>query len=75
MTRHPKTPRPSDADLRGNPLIGASKGARRAGARADDIAEAAGANTVEGDLENDVNRQGGIDKAVGRSGRGAPNKH
>lgn len=64
MTRHPKTPRPSDADLRGNPLIGASKGARRAGA-----------NTVERDLENDVNRQGGIDKAVLRSGRGAPNKH
>ena len=75
MTRHQKTPRPSDAEPGDYPLIGASKGANRAGARADDIAEAAGANTIEGDLENDVNRQGGIDKAVLRSGRGAPNKH
>lgn len=75
MSKHSKTARPSDADLRGNPLIGASKGARRAGARADDIAEAAGANTIEGDLENDVNALGGISKAVLRNGRGAPNKH
>jgi hypothetical protein len=75
MNRHRKSERPSDADLRGNPLIGGSKGANRAGARAEDIADAAGANTVEGDLENDVNRQGGIDKVVLRSGRNAPHKH
>jgi hypothetical protein len=74
MSKHLKTPRPSDADLRGNPLIGASKGATRAGARAEDIEASAGANTIEGDLENDVNPQGGIDKTV-RAGRGAPNKH
>ncbi|WP_186417244.1 hypothetical protein [Bosea sp. CS1GBMeth4] len=74
MNRHRKTRRPSDADLRGNPLIGASKGATRAGARAEDFEELAGANTVEGDLENDVNALGGIGKAVLRNGRGAPNK-
>jgi hypothetical protein len=73
MSRHRKTRQPSDADLRGNPLIGASKGANRAGARAEDFEELAGANTVEGDIENDVNRLGGISKAV-RSGRNAPHK-
>jgi hypothetical protein len=74
MNKHSKTRRPSDADLRGNPLIGASKGANRAGARAEDFEELAGANTVEGDLENDVNGLGGIGKAVLRSGRNAPHK-
>lgn len=74
MTKHRKTQKPSDADLRGNPLIGGAKGAGMAGARAEDIEDAAGANTVEGDIENDTNRLGGIDKVVVRSGRNAPHR-
>lgn len=74
MTKHRKTPKPSNADLYGNPLIGGSKGTGMAGARADELEDAAGANTIEGDLENDTNRSGGIDKSVGRSGRNAPHK-
>ncbi|MGY4369834.1 hypothetical protein ACVW1A_005899 [Bradyrhizobium sp. LB1.3] len=39
-----------------------------AGASPDDIEDALGENTVEGDVENDVNVAGGIDKDVARSG-------
>jgi hypothetical protein len=58
MTKHPKMKKPSDADLRSNPLIGASKGATLSGASPDDLDESQGANTLEGDLENDVNVAG-----------------
>ena len=68
MTRHPKTRTPSDRDLRVNPMIGGSKGATMAGASSEDLEELQGANTIEGDLENDVNPQGGIDNEVSRAG-------
>jgi hypothetical protein len=32
----------------------------------------AGANTIEGDVENDTNRHGGIDKSEGRNQRRTP---
>ncbi len=54
-SKHPKTHRPTDADLRGNPGIGSSKGTEREGDPLD------GDNTFEGDVMNDVNPQGGID--------------
>src|SRR5437016_3531229 len=63
---------PPDLDLRRNPLIGGSKGATMAGVTPDELEESQGANTVEGDVENDVNPQGGIDKAVGRNARRTP---
>jgi hypothetical protein len=68
MTRHPKMRKPSDADLRNNPLIGGSKGTTLAGATPDDLEEWQGANTMEGDLENDVNAAGGINKSESRAG-------
>ncbi|HEU0085173.1 MAG TPA: hypothetical protein VFQ87_20170 [Bradyrhizobium sp.] len=68
MTRHFKTKAPSDRDLRTNPMIGGSKGVAMAQAGAEDLEELRGANTIEGDLENDVNAQGGIDKDESRSG-------
>ena len=68
MTKHAKTREPTDADLRGNPLIGGSKGATMARATPDDLEASEGSNTIEGDVENDTNAQGGIDKAVGRGG-------
>ncbi|MGC2778106.1 MAG: hypothetical protein WA418_20965 [Bradyrhizobium sp.] len=61
--KHPKLPRPTNVDLVRNPLIGGSKGMTMAQASLDDLAELAGANTIEGDVENDTNAQGGIDKA------------
>ena len=68
MPRHPKTAKPSDADLRRNPMIGGSKGATMAGATPDELEEAQGVNTFEGDVGNDTNRHGGIDKPVRRQG-------
>jgi hypothetical protein len=67
-TKQPKLKRPSDADLRSNPLIGGSKGMAMSGISADDLDEFQGANTLEGDLENDVNAAGGIDKSESRIG-------
>src|SRR5436190_10799149 len=69
MTKHSKRRKPSDSDLRANPLIGGSKGVTMAHATPNDLEESQGRNTVEGDVENDVNRQGGIDKAAGRRRR------
>jgi hypothetical protein len=74
MTRHPKKRTPTDSDLRNNPLIGGSKGANLAQATADDLEKSQGQNTVEGDVENDVNRQGAIDKQDARSGSNAPHR-
>lgn len=66
MTKHPKTRKPSDTDLKNNPLIGASKGTGRAQVTPDDLEESEGANTLEGDEANDTNPQGGIDKGEHR---------
>ena len=68
MTRHSKLKTPSDRDLRSNPMIGGSKGARLAGASPDDLEDLQGVNTIEGDLENDTNAMGGIDKSETRAG-------
>ena len=68
MTKHPKMKRPSDRDLRNNPLIGGSKGVTLAGASPDDLEDSQGVNTIEGDLENDPNPAGGIDKSESRAG-------
>jgi hypothetical protein len=54
--KHNKGKIPSDADLSNNPGIGTSKGTIKEG---DDLA-LQGENTIEGDIENDVGRGGGI---------------
>jgi hypothetical protein len=61
MSKHIQ-PAPTDKDLRHNPQIGGSKGANIAGATPDELEDFQGENTFEGDLENDTNAQGGIDK-------------
>ncbi|WP_448032865.1 hypothetical protein [Bradyrhizobium liaoningense] len=66
--KQPKLYAPTEKDLRDNPLIGGSKGANMSGASPDDLEDALGENTIEGDAENDVNLSGGIDKDVARSG-------
>lgn len=66
--KQPKLYAPTEKDLRDNPLIGGSKGANMSGASPDDLEDALGENTIEGDAENDVNLSGGIDKEVARSG-------
>jgi hypothetical protein len=73
MAKHAKTARPSDADLKRNPLIGAGKAATMAQATPEDAEEAEGQNTVKGDVLNDVNPQGGIDKAGARNSHRKPN--
>lgn len=50
-------------------MIGGSKGATLAGASPDDLEDLQGINTIEGDLENDPNAMGGIDKSESRAGR------
>jgi hypothetical protein len=67
--KHPKRAKPSDADLKGNPLIGGSKGVTRAQASIEELDASKGANTIEGDVDNDTNPQGGIDKAAARNQR------
>ncbi|WP_314945782.1 hypothetical protein [Bradyrhizobium cosmicum] len=67
-SKQPKLYAPTEKDLHDNPLIGGSKGARIAHASPDDIEDALGENTIEGDVENDVNVGGGIDKDVAHSG-------
>jgi len=61
--KHPKMPRPTNVDLVRNPLIGGSKGVTMAQASLDDLEDLEGTNTIEGDVENDTNALGGIDKA------------
>lgn len=64
---HPKTKAPSDADLRGNPGIGTSKGARMSGS---DPEELEADSTFEGDVENETKADGGVDpKHLGRTNR------
>ncbi len=67
-SKQPKLYTPSEKDMRENPLIGGSKGARMAGASPDDLEDAFGENTIEGDRENDVGIGGGIDKDVAHGG-------
>ncbi|MDB5557971.1 MAG: hypothetical protein JWQ36_905 [Enterovirga sp.] len=65
--KHLKTESPSDADLKGNPGIGQSKGTTMAG---EDVSTIAGESTVEGDVENETTPQGGVDPAhTGRTNR------
>lgn len=59
--KHPKTRKPSDKDLRENPGIGTSKGAIQGSEILDDDQSLDGDNTFEGDVENDVTPQGGVD--------------
>ena len=54
-SQHPKTKTPSDADLKGNPGIGSSKGAWGEEDRV------GGDNSFEGDVMNDTTPQGGVD--------------
>jgi hypothetical protein len=61
--KHPKLHRPTNVDLVRNPLIGGSKGVTRAQATSEDLEDVEGENTIEGDVENDTNAQGGIDKS------------
>lgn len=67
-TKHPKTKVPSDVDLHRNPMIGGSKGVTMGQASLDDLEQIVGQNTIEGDLENDTNPQGGIDEPDRREG-------
>ena len=61
------TPAPPD-DLRRNPGIGASKGAFAATGNDPETIE--GANTVEGDVASDVDRNGGLDpNRLGRTNK------
>jgi hypothetical protein len=69
MTRskQPKTRQPTDADLKGNPGIGAAKGTTIAGEDPDAIAAD---STFEGDVENETTREGGVDPShVGRTNK------
>jgi hypothetical protein len=70
-SKHPKQ-KPSDADLHRNPLIGGSKGTRMAHVTPDELERFEGVNTIEGDVENDTNPQGGINKAEVRNRRRGP---
>ena len=73
MTRkHVKLSKPTDADLYRNPMIGGSKGTAMAQVTPDDLEEFAGENTIEGDIANDTNAQGGIDKAAVNNRRQPP---
>lgn len=56
-----------DEDLKTNPGIGQSKGAFAAG---EDIDDADGDNTVEGDVENDPEPTGGVNpNRIGRTNK------
>ena len=64
MSKHLKTRNPTDADLKGNPLIGGAKGTTMARVTPDEFEAFEGATTIEGDVENDTNPEGAIDKSV-----------
>ena len=74
-SKHPKQKKPSDADLRQNPLIGGSKGTNMAHVAPAELEQFEGVNTIEGDVENDTNAHGGIDKAEVRNARRGPPDH
>ena len=54
--KHPKTDTPTDADLKGNPGIGQSRGLTGY-----DIEDIEADSTVEGDTANETKLDGGID--------------
>ncbi|KQQ24243.1 sugar ABC transporter ATP-binding protein [Methylobacterium sp. Leaf125] len=54
--KHLKTDVPSDADLKGNPGIGQSKGMT-----GHDPNDVAADSTVEGDVDNETTPEGGVD--------------
>jgi hypothetical protein len=62
--KQPKTSTPTDADLKGDPGIGRSKGTTMSG-ESPRVIE--GNSTFEGDVENDTTPEGGVDpNQVGR---------
>jgi hypothetical protein len=66
-SKQPKTRVPTDADLKGNPLIGGAKGTTMAGEDPRSIAADA---TFEGDVENEATREGGVNlRHVGRTNK------
>lgn len=71
-TKHVKLNTPTNADLHRNPQIGGSKGTTMAQVTSDELEAFEGVNTFEGDIENDTNPQGGIDKAEVRDRRRGP---
>jgi hypothetical protein len=73
-SKHPKR-KTSDADLNRNPMIGGSKGTMMAQVTPDELEQFEGANTIEGDVGNDTNPAGGIDKADVRNRRRSPPRH
>jgi hypothetical protein len=66
-SKQPKTRIPTDADLKANPGIGASKGSRMAG---EDPRTIAADSTFEGDVENETTRGGGVNpRHIGRTNK------
>ena len=63
--KQPKTTVPTDADLKGNPMIGGSKGTTASGTTPDELEELQGDTTIEGDSMNDTNTYGGTHGATG----------
>lgn len=55
-SKHLKTDTPTDADLKGNPGIGQSKGMTGT-----DVEAIEADSTVEGDVENETERDGSVD--------------
>jgi hypothetical protein len=74
MSKHLDRPIERDRDLDQNPLIGGSKGVNMAGVTPDELDELLGENTIEGDIENATNADGGIDKP-GREAAMRHNRH
>ena len=68
-SKQPKTTVPTDADLKGNPMIGGSKGVARAGQTPDDLEDSLADTTIEGDTMNGTNKEGGLDKSDGPDAR------
>lgn len=69
MSKQPKTTVPTDADLKGNPFIGGSKGTTAAGVTPDELEESLGETTIEGDTMNDTNTYGGTHGVSGAGER------
>ena len=53
-------------------MIGGSKGVTASHTTPDELDEAQGETTIEGDAGNDVNSYGGVDKKDARGGRRRP---
>ena len=68
-SKQPKTTVPTDADLKGNPMIGGGKGVTRSGQTPDDLEESLADTTIEGDTMNGTNDAGGLDKSDGPDAR------